>query len=102
MEFGEDPEAAMVRELREETGLRVESTGLAGIDSLVIEREDASFHSVRILYFAQVLDGSLTNEVDGTTDLCGWHPIREVRSLPVVDLVDRALGFISDTEGATG
>ena len=34
IEFGEAPEAAMAREVEEETGLRVVSAGLAGVDLL--------------------------------------------------------------------
>ncbi|MFP5224867.1 MAG: NUDIX hydrolase [Actinomycetota bacterium] len=94
LEFGEDPASAMVREVHEETGLVVEVAGLAGVDSLVIEREGTGFHSIRILYLARILGGKLTCEVDGTTDLCEWHHIRDVQSLPVVDLVHRALALL--------
>lgn len=100
VEFGEDPVFAMEREVEEETGLIVRSTGLAGIDSLVIEREATAFHSLRILYFAQALAGELSNEVDGTTDRCDWHPIGDVQSLPTVDLVRRALDLLSATADA--
>jgi 8-oxo-dGTP diphosphatase len=94
LEFGEHPESAMVREVHEETGLVVRAAGLAGIDSLLVEREDAVFHSIRILYRTEVLDGSLSNEVEGTTDLTAWHRIRDVQSLPIVDLVHRALQLL--------
>ena len=69
IEFGEDPAEAMVREVREETGLLVRATGVAGIDSLVVPDGGVAKHSLRIIYFAEVLGGSLTNEVDGSTDL---------------------------------
>lgn len=95
LEFGERPEDAMVREVREETGLVVRAAGIAGIDSVTVHRGATTYHSVRIVYLAQVLDGNLRNEVDGTTDLCGWHAIAEVRSLPIVDLVEFGLGLVS-------
>ncbi len=100
MEFGEDPAFTMAREVEEETGLVVRSTGLAGIDSLVIQREDTVFHSLRIFYFAEALGGELSNEVDGTTDRCDWHRIMDVQSLPTIDLVHRALDLLSATAGA--
>lgn len=100
LEFGEDPAIAMVREVEEETGLIVRSAGLAGIDSFVIEREGTAFHGIRILYFTQTLGGDLSDEADGTTDRCDWHDIRDVPSLPVVDLVHRALDVLSAKEDA--
>ena len=85
--FGEEPEDAMVREVREETGLRVRSGGVAGVDSLVVPNGRTDTHSIRIIYFAEVLGGALTNEVDGSTDRCDWHDLDAVRSLAIVDLV---------------
>ena len=98
MEFGEHPQDAMTREVREETGLIVRAAGLAGVYSLLIEREDVAFHSIRILHFTEILGGDLANEPDGTTDLCEWHPIGVVQSIPIGDLVHRALARISTTE----
>lgn len=40
IEFGEDPQDAMVREVYEETGYRISASGLAGVDSAVLETED--------------------------------------------------------------
>jgi len=100
LEFGEHPASAMEREVQEETGLIVRSAGLAGIDSLVIERDGTSFHSIRILYFTQHLGGDLSNEADGTTDRCDWHCAGDVLALPTVDIVHRALDLLSTTENA--
>jgi 8-oxo-dGTP pyrophosphatase MutT (NUDIX family) len=50
---------AVVREVREETGLVVRPTALAGIDSVRIEREDRSFHSIGIIYHTKLISGSL-------------------------------------------
>ena len=94
IEFGEDPAEAMVREVREETGLLVRATGIAGIDSLVVPDGGVARHSLRIIYFAEVLGGSLTNEVDGSTDLCAWHDVHTVELLPIVDLVRTGLRLL--------
>ena len=91
IEFGEDPEEAMVREVQEETGLRVRSGGIAGVDSLVVPNGGGATHSLRIIYFAEVVGGALRNEVDGSTDLCAWHDLHAVQSLPIVGLVKRGL-----------
>ena len=96
LEFGEDPVDAMIREVREETGLVVRPGGLAGIDSLHLERDGRAFHSLRVIYFARITGGELRNETDGTTDLCAWHPTRDASALPVVDLVHRGLELIAE------
>lgn len=95
IEFGEHPADAMVREVQEETGLVVRSAGIAGVDSITLDREKITYHSIRIVYFTDILGGRLTNEVDGTTDLCGWHAMAEARLLPIVDLVEFGLDLAS-------
>jgi 8-oxo-dGTP diphosphatase len=87
VEFGEDPAAAMVREVREETGFIVRPRSIAGIDSKHVEHDDHAFHAIRILFHADIVDGELTSERDGTTDLCCWWSIDALDEITVVDLV---------------
>ena len=84
--FGEDPAAAMVREVYEETGLTVRPLDIAGIDSLFLEEAEREFHGLRIIYRTELVGGALRHEVDGTTDLCSWWALEEARQLPLVDL----------------
>ncbi|MEV1063480.1 NUDIX hydrolase [Streptomyces sp. NPDC050263] len=99
MEHGEDPLDTVVRELDEETGYRVEVTGLLGIDSSrrVFGRDGLSgpvdHHGVRIVYEGRVVGGELRNEVNGSTDLAAWHDLDAVPALVRVGLVDLALGL---------
>lgn len=72
----------MVRELREETGLIVRATGLAGIYS---ERPRPGLHGIRIMYYAEVLGGQLAFERDGTTDRCEWISFTEIADYVLVD-----------------
>ena len=97
LEAGEDPERAARREVREETGYRVQLDGLLGIHSRVIAENarispDASgpLHTLRIVYRAHVTGGRLRDEVGGSTDRAQWFPFSATRSLRRVKLVDIA------------
>ncbi|MDR7188095.1 ADP-ribose pyrophosphatase YjhB (NUDIX family) [Microbacterium sp. BE35] len=98
LEPGEDPESAARREVREETGYRVEIDGLLGIHSRVIPPgrrlkpgADLPLHTLRIVYRARITGGRLRNETDGSTDRAEWFALPEVRALQRVKLVDIAL-----------
>lgn len=56
MEYGETPEACAVRELREETGLDAELTGLFGVFAGF---DDPRVRAVLILYTARTVGGAL-------------------------------------------
>jgi len=98
LEPGEDPESAARREVKEETGYRVEIEGLLGIHSRVIPpgrrlkpAADVPLHTLRVLYRARITGGKLRNETDGSTDRAEWFPLADVRALQRVKLVDIAL-----------
>jgi len=86
LEFGEHPEQAVVREVREETGLDVNLGGLMKVDSEVLRFKNGRMHAVRMIYRATPTGGELTNEVNGSTDCCGWFTKEEVAKLPLVTL----------------
>ena len=90
IEFGEDPELAMIREVKEETGLDVVSESIAKIDSITINKDEEDFHGIRIIYNVKVVGGKITHEKSGTTDLCQWNPMtinkRNLVDLAVVGL----------------
>ena len=95
MDFGEHPKETIVRETMEETGVKVKPLQILGVDSL---REDnlktqKKWHSVRMVYEAEYLNGELKYEVDGTTDKCEWHLLSEIDSIPKVPLIEAALNM---------
>jgi|TARA_B100000315_G_scaffold253274_1_gene291758 ADP-ribose pyrophosphatase YjhB (NUDIX family) len=94
LNFGEDPADGMVREVFEETGLTVRPLSVAGVDSISGDLPDRSYHSIRIIYHTEVLGGTLTNEIDGTTDMCKWFSEEEARELNLVGLVRDALPLV--------
>ena len=98
LEPGEDPERAVKREVREETGYRAQVGELLGIHSRVIppgrripDGATEPLHTLRIVYRATIVGGRLRNEIDGSTDRADWFPLATVRSLQRVRLVDIAL-----------
>jgi ADP-ribose pyrophosphatase YjhB (NUDIX family) len=94
IEFGESPEAAVVREVEEETGLKVRPDGIAGIDNLFIQRDHEEFHGLRIVYNATVTGGELRHEASGTTDLCEWHRFANLSELRLVELVESGINML--------
>ncbi|WP_336644729.1 NUDIX hydrolase [Microbacterium sp. USHLN186] len=99
LEAGEDPERAVRRELREETGFEIETTELLGIHSRVIpasqrvrrDESDVPLHTLRIVYRARITGGALRFEKNGSTDMAGWFTLDEVAALQRVRLVDIGL-----------
>ena len=98
LDFGEEPEAGLLRELVEETGLDGVVGPLIGVRSAVLEpAETISGHRVQavgILYRAAVAGGRLRDEADGSTDLARWIPFTELDALQVTGLVPWARGVI--------
>ncbi len=93
IDFGEDPAKALIRELWEETGLKVKPRGLAGIDSFYNESDEREFHSIRVIYHAELLGGDLRYELEGSTDFCAWWTLEEAEGLPLVKLAEIGLDF---------
>lgn len=98
LEPGEEPAGAMVREVLEETGFRVEPLALLGTDSAhftAAERMPGAparpLHSLRLVYLARITGGALRVEENGSTDDARWVELDGVDELPRVSLVDAAL-----------
>lgn len=71
IELGETPEMAVVRELREETGLDVRVTGLLGIytDPDMVYPSGDQAHSILISYELESVGGALKCDLDETLEL---------------------------------
>lgn len=100
LEPGEDPETAVRREVREETGYKVVVDELLGIHSRVIPARRRvtpgatdPLHTLRIVYRARIVSGKLRFEKGGSTDMAAWYALDEVAGLQRVRLVDIALGM---------
>src|ERR1044071_9636006 len=74
VEFGEHPDDAVLRELREETGLVGERGQVVAVSSRTYERPPSHprtpFQHLGLIYVVRVEGGELVLEVGGSTDLC--------------------------------
>ena len=85
---GEHPEAAVRRELEEETGLvNVETLQVAEVYSHTylrsVERPYDPVHHIGIVYTMTVGLSDLRFEQHGSTDRCAWFTEHQARSLPL-------------------
>jgi 8-oxo-dGTP diphosphatase len=99
LDHGEDPKAAALRELEEETGLQGKLVELLDVESnhsLFRARNgrEIDFHGIRVIFRAVVVGEALRVEANGSTDACGWFTREEVHVLPVVDLVRHAMRLV--------
>jgi len=90
VEFGEHPDATVIRELEEETGLIGEIEEVAGVFSHVYRRSRAAegrdFHFLGILYHVRIVGGGLRDELDGSTDTAGWFGRDELGDIRLVEI----------------
>ncbi len=101
LDHGEDPRAALIREVYEETGLDATVGDTAHVYSAHLPRTSrdghlVDAHAIRIVYDAWVAPDAPTPrviEVDGSTAEAAWKPLADVLSgaVPVVGLVTEAL-----------
>ncbi|SCL13699.1 ADP-ribose pyrophosphatase YjhB, NUDIX family [Micromonospora inyonensis] len=95
LEHAEHPAVAVVREFAEETGLVVETAGLAAVVADVIRLPDlgVALHTDRIIYHVKGVSGTLRHEADGTTDLVAWITPAEAAGLPLMPFTADLLGL---------
>jgi ADP-ribose pyrophosphatase YjhB (NUDIX family) len=99
VEFGEHPDAAVLRELEEETGLRGRIEEMLGVYSRLVPASEtvsgAHVHVVGVIYrLAIVGGGEIRVEVDGSTDACGWFARDHLAGMNVGDIARLGLAHL--------
>lgn len=98
VEHGEHPEAALVREVEEETGYRCVPVGLLHVhsSSTEVRAQAMLLHTIGLVYGAEIRGGALRNEVAGSSDTTAWVMLDTARTIPlapfVADLLSSGLG----------
>jgi ADP-ribose pyrophosphatase YjhB (NUDIX family) len=97
VEFGEHPDAAVLRELEEESGLTGRIDDVLGIFSRVYPRSRAAggadLHFLGFLYRVTAVGGELRDEIDGSTDTCAWFRPDELPDLRIVGVARHAIAL---------
>lgn len=93
LDFGEPPETAVIRELREESGYMGDVVALACVADRLFDgaTDGGRLHAIRIVYRVRITGGERRDEVDGSTDTCAWFTPDEAERLHLGELARRAL-----------
>lgn len=89
----ETPEDGAIREVHEETGHDIHLGRLIGVRTEVLAAADRygprshDLKAVQVIFTAAITGGTLTNEVDESTDEARWFPLADLppRRLPSID-----------------
>ncbi len=98
IEWGEHPDAALLREIEEETGITdVESFHVMEVYSHVYPRSEKHslepLHHIGIIYDVCVGTLDLRFENDGLTNRCQWFNEDQARALPLTPAGDFAINL---------
>lgn len=85
VEHGEHPQEAVVRELAEETGLRVVHTALLHVGSERKLARGRDFHCVFFVYAVEVTGGRLRKEPDGSSTAPSWIETGELPGMSIME-----------------
>lgn len=106
IDHGEEPRAAIVREVHEETGLDVVPGAVADVHSTHFTgpRSDGlveDYHGIHLIFRATLAPGSEgvephVVETDSTTDLAAWVDVDEALGLDLLSAARHALNQLHD------
>jgi 8-oxo-dGTP diphosphatase len=96
LDLGESPEAGVIREVKEETGVDVQNPKLVGLENSFFQSshaEDASYQSLLLYFVCDFLGGQLSKEgfdeyEKQYADMAEWVPLNGVDKLNLASTVD--------------
>ncbi|MFI8367167.1 NUDIX hydrolase [Streptomyces sp. NPDC085466] len=82
---GEQPVEALVRELREETGLEAAGAELLDARSYAVTRDGVDWHLTALFYAVDLPAGGApeVSETGGSTDAVAWVPLPDLPDVPL-------------------
>ena len=101
VDHGEPPATAVLREVREESGLEAHLGALLGVHDehftgTAPDGREEDFHGIHLVFAATLTPGEpAVQETDGTTDAVAWVPVSEIErgTHPVAGVVTAALAM---------
>lgn len=88
IDFGETPEQAALRELKEETGLTANLTNIATTSTFTGEKNGVALHNLQITYWAELHDDKVV--IDSSSDNFAWIPLDDFEN-SVMDDYNKAV-----------
>jgi len=95
--LGETLHSALIREVKEETGLDIEVKDVACVSEEIFRNGDIRFHYVIIDFFAEIKSGELRAGSDAMD--VGWFSFDEVEEIEAVDFIKKLVKTLKSGEG---